>query len=278
MKTLIVFGTRPEAIKMAPVITALRAHPDFDVSVCTTGQHLEMVQSILELFRIAPDHDLRIMRPGQTLNELFSHAVTRVDELLALERTERVLVHGDTTTSAAASLAAFHRRIPVAHVEAGLRTGRFDQPWPEEMNRRIADLVADHLFAPTEQARLNLEAENLGDKTITVTGNTVIDALLQISALIESDETTRDRLDRSFPFLSNDRRLILLTCHRRESFGESLQNVCWAVRDIAQRGDVDVLCPVHMNPDVRGPMQALLGGLPHIHLVEPLTTCPLSTS
>lgn len=270
MKVLVAFGTRPEAIKMAPVVRTLADTDGLRTIVCSTGQHKEMLQPVLDLFAIQVDHDLDVMQPDQSLNGLMARIVERIDGVLAAEAPDRVLVHGDTTTAAAASLAAFHRRIPIGHVEAGLRTGRLDQPWPEEMNRRLADIVADQLYAPTAGARDNLLAENLGEKRIVVTGNTVIDALLHTVEAIRSDETHRNALEARFGFLSPGRRLVLITGHRRESFGRGFADICRALAELAERPDLELVYPVHLNPNVRGPVMAALGHHARVHLIEPV--------
>lgn len=255
---------------MAPVIRALARLDGVESLVCSTGQHREMLFPIIELFEIEIHHHLRVMQPGQDLNDLFARLLETASDLLDTICPDRVLVHGDTTTAAAVSLAAFHAGIPVAHVEAGLRTYRMDQPWPEEMNRRLVDLVADILFAPTEKARENLIAEGLGPKRIVVTGNTVIDALLSVSAKIETDDALRRRLDAEFSYLDGNRHLVLVTGHRRENFGEGFQEICSALLDIGKRPDVDVVYPVHMNPNVRGPVMERLAGMERLHLIEPV--------
>jgi UDP-N-acetylglucosamine 2-epimerase (non-hydrolysing) len=270
LKVLVVFGTRPEAIKMAPVVRALAASERVRAIVCSTGQHKQMLQPVLELFAIRTDHDLEVMRPNQSLNGLTARIVEGIDRVLAATAPDRVLVHGDTTTAAAASLAAFHRRIPIGHVEAGLRTGRLDQPWPEEMNRRVVDIVADQLYAPTAGARDNLLAESLGEKRIAVTGNTVIDALLHTVATIERDRALAARLARRFDFLIQERRMVLVTGHRRESFGQGFADICRALAELAERPDLDIVYPVHLNPNVREPVMGLLGGCPRVHLIEPV--------
>lgn len=270
MRLLTVFGTRPEAIKMAPVIRELARLDDVESHVCSTGQHREMLAPIVELFEIEVHHDLRVMRPGQGLNDLFARLLGTASDLLNTIRPDRVLVHGDTTTAAAVSLAAFHENIPVAHVEAGLRTNRMDQPWPEEMNRRFVDLVADILFAPTEKAKENLVAEGFDSKRIVVTGNTVVDALLAVNAKIEADHALRQRLDAAFSYLDGNRQLILVTGHRRENFGEGFQEICTALLEISKRPDVDIVYPVHLNPNVRAPVLSRLAGMERLHVIEPV--------
>lgn len=268
MKVLSVFGTRPEAIKMGPLVRALHAAPDIDSVVCITGQHRAMLDQVMSLFEIQPDHDLDVMVADQTLNGLCARLFARLDALYEQLRPDRVLVHGDTSTAMTAALAAFHRRIPVGHVEAGLRTGDLQRPWPEEMNRRVIDVVADHLFAPTASSRANLAQENLSGR-ISVTGNTVIDALQLTVERLDQDAALRASVDAQFPFLSPQRKLLLVTGHRRESFGDGFANICRALAELAQRPDLEIVYPVHLNPNVQGPVRAQLGGLDNVHLIAP---------
>jgi len=270
---LTIFGTRPEAIKMAPVVEALRRMAGVTSLICVTGQHRQMLDQVLRLFGIAADHDLGLMTRDQTLNGLAGRALSAIDAVLDEVKPDRVLVHGDTTTAMAASLAAFHRRIPVGHVEAGLRTYDLAQPWPEEMNRRIVDLASDLLFAPTAQSKANLLGERLPGK-IVVTGNTVIDALDATVARIEDDAALRGRLERQFAHLSSDRRLLLVTGHRRENFGAGFDNICRALAALSRRPDIEIVYPVHLNPNVRGPVLGALSECPNLHLVEPLDYLP----
>ncbi len=278
MRVLSVFGTRPEAIKMAPVIRELQKHPDkFECRVCVTGQHRSMLDQVLSLFSLVPDYDLDIMKPGQDLFDVTANVLLRLRDILATDKPDLVLVHGDTTTSMAASLAAFYRRIPVGHVEAGLRTHNKYSPFPEEINRTVTGVIADLHFAPTEAARQNLLKVGVKSKYITVTGNTVIDALLDVVRLIESDPETMQQLAQRFSFLNPDRRLILVTGHRRENFGAGFEDICRALVDIAvQRPDVEILYPVHLNPNVREPVFRILGdaGLDSIHLIDPVDYLP----
>lgn len=268
MKVLSVFGTRPEAIKMGPLVRALRAAPDIESQVCITGQHRAMLDQVLSLFAITPDHDLDVMVADQTLNGLCARLFARLDALYAEVRPDRVLVHGDTTTAMTAAMAAFQRRIPVGHVEAGLRTGDLQRPWPEEMNRRVIDVVADQLFAPTASSRANLQREHLAGR-ISVTGNTVIDALEQTVERLQRDAALRAAVDAQFPFLVPERKLLLVTGHRRESFGDGFANICQALAELAQRQDLQIVYPVHLNPNVQGPVYAQLGGLHNVHLIAP---------
>ena len=273
MKLLVVLGTRPEAIKMAPLIRALRAEEGVETRLCVTGQHRQMLDQVLALFQLTPDYDLELMEPGQSLNGLAGKAMAQLDEVYAEYEPGRVLVHGDTTTAMAAALAAFHRRIPVGHVEAGLRTYALDRPFPEEMNRRTIDIVSDLLFAPTPRARLNLEAEAL-EGEILVTGNTGIDALAIVSRQLAADDAMRALADAALPALDPGRRTLLVTGHRRESFGSGFRNICAALSQLALRDDLDIVYPVHLNPNVRGPVEKALSGRPNVHLVAPLDFLP----
>lgn len=271
---MVVFGTRPEAIKMAPVVSALRARPGFRTVVVVTAQHRQMLDQVLELFDIVPDDDLDLMRVNQGLPDLFSRILTGVSEVISRRDPDLVLVHGDTSTTLAAALAAFYARIPVGHVEAGLRTGNMDAPWPEEMNRRLVTPLAQLHFAPTERARNNLLAEGVEEARIHVTGNTVVDALLQSVARLEADPELRAQMDANLPAFDPGRRMVLVTGHRRESFGKGFENICRALRRIAELNEVDIVFPVHLNPNVREPVLRLLGGLPNVHLIDPLDYLP----
>lgn len=268
-RILSIFGTRPEAIKMAPLVKQLEACPDIDSVVCVTGQHQQMLNQVLELFEIVPDHNLALMTGNQTLNGLASRLIASLDDVLASVQPDRVLVHGDTTTASAAALASFHRRIPIGHVEAGLRTGNLMQPWPEEMNRRVVDVMSDLMFAPTASSKANLEHESLHGRII-VTGNTVIDALNLTTARIDNDPVLRAELDARLPFLDGSLPVLLVTGHRRESFGEGFANICAALADLARTDTVQIVYPVHLNPNVRGPVQETLGAARNVHLIDPL--------
>jgi UDP-N-acetylglucosamine 2-epimerase len=271
---MVVFGTRPEAIKMAPVVEALRREPGIRVLVTVTAQHRHMLDQVLDLFGIVPDDDLNVMAPGQRLPDLFARILGGMTSVLDARRPDLVLVHGDTSTTLATALAAFYARIPVAHVEAGLRTGDMRAPWPEEANRRLTAPLADLHFAPTEASRANLLAEGIAADTIEVTGNTVIDALLAVVARIDADAELRASLDALFPFLDPARRLVLVTGHRRENFGAGFEQICEAIRDLAQRDDVQVVYPVHLNPQVQEPVNRLLAGMPNVVLIPPLDYLP----
>ena len=274
MKILIVFGTRPEAIKMAPVVKALAAGDAFCPVVCLTGQHRDMLAGIIDFFGLTAAHDLSIMKPGQDLVHVTTAVLAGVERVIAAEKPDWVLVHGDTTTALAASLAAFYARVRIGHVEAGLRTGDLRQPWPEEMNRSVIDRLADALFAPTATARDNLLKENLAAEKIVVTGNTVVDALLAVRGRLAGDVMLTRALAAQFGFLDAGKRLILVTGHRRESFGHGFGEICAGLRHIAERSDVEIVYPVHLNPAVRMPVRHLLGGLPNVHLLEPLDYVP----
>lgn len=254
---------------MAPLVLRLAAEPDIDSIVCVTGQHRTMLRQVLDLFGIVADHDLDIMLPNQTLNGLSSRLFAAIEALLDNVKPDRVLVHGDTTTAMVAAVAAFHRRIPVAHVEAGLRTHDISQPWPEEMNRRFVDVVSDMLFAPTQASKENLDAERLSGR-IFITGNTVIDALQLSTGKIASDDALRAQLDAQLPILSPEKKLLLVTGHRRENFGAGFENICSALSELSRRSDIQIVYPVHLNPNVRGPVLARLSHLSNVHLIEPL--------
>ena len=267
-RVLIVFGTRPEAIKMAPVIEALANADGIEVKVCVTGQHREMLDQVLQLFGIIPDFDLNLMKPRQSLDELTSAILEGLQSVFAASRPDLVMVHGDTTTTLSASLAAYYRRVPLAHVEAGLRTGDIYAPWPEEVNRMVADSIARLNFAPTERARQNLLAANVPPETIHVTGNTVIDALIKVVGGIERDRALEERLDRELA-IDGSKRLILVTGHRRENFGKGFQQICDALERLAARDDVQIIYPVHLNPNVSQTVEERLGGIDRVRLIPP---------
>ena len=278
MKVLSVFGTRPEAIKMAPVIKELEKFPGIITSVvCVTAQHRQMLDQVLELFAISPDYDLDIMTPGQDLFALTGSVLQGLKAVLEKERPDIVLVHGDTTTTMAASLAAYYCRIRLGHVEAGLRTFNKFEPFPEEINRKITSTLADLHFAPTEDGARNLFAEGVAADSVMVTGNTVIDALLAIVQRLESDPQLRARMAEQFVFLDESKRLILVTGHRRENFGEGFENICSALAEIADtHPEVEIVYPLHLNPQVREPVRRNLGAnrLSNIHLLEPVDYLP----
>ncbi len=275
MKVLTVFGTRPEAIKMAPVVGALASLTGVESRVCVTAQHREMLDQVLHLFGMQPDYDLGIMVPGQTLSATTSKVLLGLEPLLQQFGPDLVLVHGDTATASAAALAAYYQRIPVGHVEAGLRTGDLLAPWPEEGNRKVIAAVATVHFAPTEQARENLLREGIGPGAIHVTGNTVIDALRLVVDRLRTDSRLADSLAGQFPFLRADARLVVITCHRRENFQGGLDRVCAAIRTLAERfPEVDFVFPVHPNPKVREPVSATLQGIGNVHLIDPQDYLP----
>lgn len=277
MKVMLVFGTRPEAIKMAPLVKGLQACPDLQTVVCVTAQHREMLDQVLRLFDIVPEHDLNIMKPGQDLFDITGNILHGLKGVFQQEQPDLVLVHGDTTTTLATSLAAYYSRIAVGHVEAGLRTGNKHAPFPEEMNRKLTGVLADIHFAPTPASQANLLREGVAPDAIHVTGNTVIDALLAVVDKLRGDQTLQAGFAQRFSFLDPMRRLVLVTGHRRENFGEGFQNICNALADIAaEHADVQVLYPVHLNPNVRQPVNDILAarGLANVHLIDPVDYLP----
>ena len=279
-KVLLVFGTRPEAIKMCPLVKEFQKYPsDFETVVCVTGQHREMLDQVLRIFDVTPDYDLNIMKQGQDLYDITSRVLTGMREVLDKVRPDVVLVHGDTTTSTAAALAAFYRQIPVGHVEAGLRTHNIYSPWPEEMNRQITGRIATYDFSPTPLSRQNLLDEGVSQDKIIVTGNTVIDALHMVVARIKDDSVLQDQLSKQLQTAGYDvlrsKRLVLITGHRRENFGEGFLNICRAIRDLAKKyPDVDFVYPMHLNPNVRKPIREIFGerleDLGNLFFIEPL--------
>lgn len=275
IRTLCVFGTRPEAIKMAPLVLKLKASSSFDAKVCVTGQHREMLDQVLGLFSLEPDYDLNIMKPGQDLSDITSAILKGMRDVLAECRPDVVVVHGDTATTMAASLAAYYQRIPVAHVEAGLRTGNLYSPWPEEANRKLTGVLASFHFAPTHTSAENLKREGVAEDDIHVTGNTVIDALFEVVSKLDTDEQLHRGLASKLPFLTEEKKVILVTGHRRESFGGGFERICEALAEIArQHPDVQIVYPVHLNPNVQRPVNKLLKGVANIHLIEPLDYLP----
>jgi UDP-N-acetylglucosamine 2-epimerase (non-hydrolysing) len=275
-KVMLVFGTRPEAIKMAPLVHRLAAEPEsFAVRVCVTAQHRQMLDQVLKIFEISPDIDLNVMRPGQDLFDVTANVLLGMRGVFSQEKPDVVLVHGDTTTTLATAMAGFYAGIPVGHVEAGLRTHDVYAPFPEEFNRQVASKVTRWHFAPTELSRSNLLAEGVPEGAITVTGNTVIDALHWVLGRIEAEgeraEGLSRRLSSMLPFAWQHERFVLVTGHRRENFGEGFLQICEALRELAQRfAAVRFVYPVHLNPNVQQPVRALLGALPNVHLIEPL--------
>jgi UDP-N-acetylglucosamine 2-epimerase (non-hydrolysing) len=274
-KILTVFGTRPEAIKMAPLVHALANDQRFEAKCCVTAQHREMLDQVLELFEIKPDYDLDLMRVGQSLNEVTARILLELKPVLQEFKPDVVLVHGDTATTFAASLAAYYEQIPVGHVEAGLRTGNIYSPWPEEANRKLTGALTQYHFAPTETSQNNLLKENYDEENISVTGNTVIDALLMIKEKIDNDDALQQHLSEQFPFLNEDKKLVLVTGHRRESFGGGFERICEALAFTAQKHpEAQVVYPMHLNPNVREPVNRILAGIDNVHLIEPQQYLP----
>jgi UDP-N-acetylglucosamine 2-epimerase (non-hydrolysing) len=278
-KILIVFGTRPEAIKMAPLIKEFQKYPlKFETKVCVTAQHRQMLDQVLNVFDIIPEYDLNIMAPNQDLFDITSKVLLGLKEILITFKPDVVLVHGDTTTSMAASLASFYLKIKVGHIEAGLRTNDMQSPWPEEMNRQVTDRICDFYFAPTELSKQNLIAENIDTKKILVTGNTVIDALFLAVEMIKNKEGLENKIRNEVKesgYLISERNFVLVTGHRRENFGEGFLNICKALKEIAlQNPDIDIVYPVHLNPHVQKPVYELLSDLTNIYLISPLDYLP----
>ncbi|EGR7955165.1 UDP-N-acetylglucosamine 2-epimerase (non-hydrolyzing) [Vibrio vulnificus] len=274
-KVLTVFGTRPEAIKMAPLVHALAADERFEAKCCVTAQHREMLDQVLELFEITPDYDLNLMKAGQTLNEVTARILLELKPVLQEFKPDVVLVHGDTATTFAASLAAYYEQIAVGHVEAGLRTGNIYSPWPEEANRKLTGALTKYHFAPTETSQQNLLQENYSEENIFVTGNTVIDALLMVKEKIEQDADLKATLAAQFPYLDENKKLILVTGHRRESFGGGFERICEALAQTAkQHSEVQILYPMHLNPNVREPVNRILGSVENVLLIEPQQYLP----
>lgn len=274
LKVLTVFGTRPEAIKMAPVVNALAKTEGIEAKVCVTAQHRQMLDQVIDLFEIKPDFDLDLMTPGQDLTDITSNVLQGMRSVFQHWQPDWVLVHGDTTTTLATSLAAYYEKIRVGHVEAGLRTGNIYSPWPEEMNRRIASAISEVHFSPTEMAKANLIREGVEERSVIVTGNTVIDALLDVVHRVRTDLTLRSKLLKIFDFLDQSKKLILVTGHRRENFGDGFLGICAALAEISKRDDVEIVYPVHLNPNVQEPVKRLLGSIPNIYLIEPQDYLP----
>ncbi len=274
-KIAVIFGTRPEAIKLCPVVLALKEDPAFECKVCVTGQHREMLQQVLDVFGVVPDTDLALMRPNQTLGELTSRAIAAIDKYLAEEKPDVVMVQGDTTTVFAAALAAFYHHIPIAHVEAGLRTWNLDSPWPEEANRVLTTRLARWHFCPTENNKANLLKEGIPESNIFVTGNTVIDALLKARDMVRKSPPSIPELPPEL--MASNERMVLITGHRRENFGEGFEHICMAIRDLAEQfSDVHFVYPVHLNPNVREPVNRILGQQcgKNVHLIAPQSYLP----
>ena len=278
-KILLVFGTRPEAIKMAPLVKALQKDTEhFETRVCVTAQHRQMLDQVLEVFGITPEYDLNIMAPNQDLYDITAKVLLGLREVLKDFRPDTVLVHGDTTTSMAASLAAFYMQIPVGHVEAGLRTYNMLSPWPEEMNRQVTDRICTYYFAPTEQSRANLLQEPIDAKKIFITGNTVIDALLMAVDIISTTAGVKEKMAKELQekgYTVGDREYILVTGHRRENFGDGFLHICKAIKELAAlHPEMDIVYPVHLNPNVQKPVYELLSGLSNVYLISPLDYLP----
>ena len=269
-RVLTVFGTRPEGIKMMPVVRELRARPGIEQIVCVTGQHRQMLDQVFTVFGEQPDIDLEIMAPGQTLADITSKVLQRMGAVLVRAKPDIVLVHGDTTTAMAAALAAFYAHTAIGHVEAGLRSFDLQRPWPEEFNRVSIDAMADLMFAPTDGSAANLAREYNGRGKVLVTGNTGIDALLFIAGRIAGDPKLAGEIEARYPFLNPDRKLILVTGHRRESFGDGFQRICDGLSAVAERTDVQLVYPVHLNPQVRDVVHERLGKHPNVHLIPPV--------
>ncbi|MBX2878543.1 MAG: UDP-N-acetylglucosamine 2-epimerase (non-hydrolyzing) [Granulosicoccus sp.] len=274
LAVMVVFGTRPEAIKLCPLVVALQAVSDVEVTLCVTGQHRQMLDQVLSLFKLKPDYDLDIMQPGQDLTDVTTAILSGLRDLFSRFKPDRIFVHGDTNTTLSAALAAFYAGIPVSHVEAGLRTGNILAPWPEEANRKLTSVITDMHYAPTAWARENLLSEGVLPSKIVVTGNTVIDALMMITGRLNSDPEFQTSLPSQFDFLEESRKLILVTGHRRENFGESFDSICEALCQIAQRDDVQIVYPVHLNPNVREPVNRILGDCDNVFLLEPQEYLP----
>ncbi len=274
-KVMLVFGTRPEAIKMAPLVKEFQKDPSFETIVCVTAQHRQMLDQVLNLFEIEPDYDLDVMKPGQDLYEVTSNILLGLKPVLAEAKPDIVLVHGDTATTMATSIAAFYQQIAVGHVEAGLRTHNIYSPWPEEGNRQVTGRLTTYHFAPTDESRANLLKENVDDTKVIVTGNTVIDALLSVVSKIESDKELDQTLaaviaDKGY-MVNRDKRVILVTGHRRENFGEGFLNICQGLKELAKEyPDIDIVYPVHLNPNVQKPVNEILSDVDNVYLIDPL--------
>lgn len=274
-KVLTVFGTRPEAIKMAPLVLQLAESEHLISKVCVTAQHREMLDQVLNLFQIIPDFDLNIMKPGQDLFDVTGNILQGIKSVIAEFKPDVILVHGDTSTTFSTALAAFYTQTKIGHVEAGLRTGDLSSPWPEEGNRKLTGALTNFHFAPTELSQQNLLKEGSPSTSIFITGNTVIDTLLWVSKKLDVDQDLNNELAKKFDFLDSDKKLILVTGHRRESFGDGFERICVALADIAsQRPDVQILYPMHLNPNVREPVNRLLSTLPNVFLIEPQDYLP----
>lgn len=269
MKVLTVFGTRPEAIKMAPLVKKFNDSKTIESFVCVTAQHRQMLDQVLDIFNIVPNYDLDIMRAGQSISYITAAVLSGLESVISDCKPDLLLVHGDTTTTFAASLSAFYLKVPVAHIEAGLRTWDIYSPWPEELNRTLTSKIATLHFAPTENAKKNLLRDNVQEGSIFVTGNTVIDALMETSVRIDENIVLKTKLDSMLPRICKQKKIILVTCHRRENFGDGLLNVCRAIEELSKRPDVYIVFPVHLNPNIKEIVQNKLGNINNIHLIEP---------
>lgn len=275
MKILSIFGTRPEAIKMTPLIKKLAHETNFESKVCITAQHREMLDQVLDVFDIKADFDMNIMKPGQSLTDLTASIINNMSGIYNSYKPDLVLVHGDTATTFAASLSAYYHNIKIGHVEAGLRTGNLNSPWPEEGNRKLTGAIANMHFAPTLSSKDNLLLENISENNIYVTGNTVIDALFLAKDIIEESPSIKKELIEQFSFLKRDKKIILITGHRRESFGSGFERICKAIKEIALNNiDVQIVYPVHLNPNVQEPVKKFLADLPNVFLIKPLNYLP----
>lgn len=273
-RILVIFGTRPEAIKMVPVIKALKENDNVITHVCVTAQHREMLDQVLELFSIVPDHDLNLMKTKQSLSNLTSSILMKLDKVINSFTPDLILVHGDTSTTFAASLSAYYNQIQIGHVEAGLRTGDLYSPWPEEANRKLTSVLTNYHFAPTKLSKQNLLDEGVDSKSIYITGNTVIDTLFITKKLIESNNSLIKKFDKKYSFIDKSKKLILVTGHRRESFGKGFERICDALIKIAKNDNVQILYPVHLNPNVQEPVNRKLKNSPNIFLIEPQDYLP----
>jgi UDP-N-acetylglucosamine 2-epimerase (non-hydrolysing) len=271
---LIVVGTRPEAIKMAPMVLELQKHTEVTMKLCVTGQHREMLDQVLELFDLTPDYDLAVMKAGQSLTDITTRIMLNIRDVFADFKPDLVLVHGDTTTTLATALAAYYAQIRIAHVEAGLRTGDIYSPWPEEINRKLTTSLAMRHYAPTELARENLINEGVNDASILVTGNSVIDAMHVIKNRFDNDASFKAKIRENFTFLDESKKLVLVTGHRRESFGGGFEDICNALYELSQSHNVQIVYPVHLNPQVREPVERILAGKNNIFLLEPQEYLP----
>ena len=274
-RILTVFGTRPEAIKMAPLVHTLASDERFEAKVCVTAQHREMLDQVLELFEITPDFDLNLMKPGQDLTDITCGILKGLKPILEEFKPDYVLVHGDTATTLSTTLVSYYQKIKVGHVEAGLRTGNIYSPWPEEGNRKLTGAITDLHFAPTENSKNNLLAENVSEDKIIITGNTVIDALLDVIEKLKTNEELKAKLETQFSFLDTNKRLVLITGHRRESFGGGFERICEAIAQMAKAfPDVEFVYPMHLNPNVREPVKRILKDVDNVHLIEPQQYLP----